>query len=98
MVIYESGGKESSRSEYASHHLRADMEFLAQARVQRLERTTHGGGDVAWVTSRSRMYGEIEGAPLDLISTETMVLTKEAKGWRIRHIHWSSARSDGEGG
>ena len=98
VLVYESGGKESSRDEYASHHLRADMEFLAQARVQQLERTAHGVGDVAWVTSRSRMYGEIEGDPLELISTETMVLTREAEGWRIRHIHWSSARSDREGG
>jgi ketosteroid isomerase-like protein len=40
------------------------------------------------------MHGEIDGKPLDLITTETMVLTREPEGWRIRHIHWSSARSD----
>jgi hypothetical protein len=28
--------------------------------------------------------------PVELVSTETMVLRKGEAGWRIEHIHWSS--------
>jgi mono/diheme cytochrome c family protein/ketosteroid isomerase-like protein len=94
VLVYESGHKESSRDEYVSHHLKADMDFLAHAKVERLERASNGGPDTAWVTTRSRMRAEHEGKPVDLYSNETMVLTRDAaQGWRIRHIHWSSAEA-----
>ena len=91
VLVYESGDEESSRDEYAAHHLKADIEFLSKAKIERLERASNGGPDIAWVTSRVRIRAASDGKPLDLLSTETMVLTHQAEGWRIRHIHWSSA-------
>lgn len=90
VLIYESGGVESSRDEYAAHHMHADMEFLGKASTERLENGAHGNPSIAWVTSRSRVRGQSGGKPVELLTTETMVLTREDEGWRIRHIHWSS--------
>ena len=32
--------------------------------------------------------------PVDLVSTETMILEKTAAGWRVKHIHWSSRKKE----
>jgi ketosteroid isomerase-like protein/mono/diheme cytochrome c family protein len=93
VLIYESGGVESSRDEYVAHHMQADMEFLAKAKTERLENAANGGPWISWVTSRSRVSGKSDGKAVDLFSTETMVLKREDQGWRIAHIHWSSQRA-----
>jgi mono/diheme cytochrome c family protein len=89
VLIYESGGAERSRTEYESHHLRADAAFLKTAQHRLLSRTGDAIGDLAWVATESRLTTKGTKAT-DLISTETMVLRKTSQGWRIVHIHWSS--------
>jgi ketosteroid isomerase-like protein len=90
VVIYESGGQESSRDEYAARHLPLDMAFLAGMKIQVLDRKQGGDGDVVWVITRSRFTGSHKGKAVDLYSTETLVLQHSAQGWRIVHVHWSS--------
>ena len=90
VLILESGGAERSRAEYLEHHAISDAEFLKAAHVQRTGRTVRVHGDVAWVGSEAEIHASSQGQPLTLLSTETMVLRKEADGWRIVHIHWSS--------
>ena len=91
VLVYESGHAETSRNEYATQHMNGDMEFLASVKTDQLSRTSHGDDDIAWVTSSMRIRGPGSGKPVDVVATETMVLTREPEGWRIRHIHWSSA-------
>lgn len=86
LLVYESGDRDRSRAEYAARHLRADLAFLAKARVRILEQAASSEGSLAWVATRSR----IVSPPTDLIGTETLVLRRTAEGWRIAHIHWSS--------
>lgn len=88
--IFESGGIERSKVEYASHHLVSDAAFLKNATLALQSRTGEAIGDLAWVGSESRITASLKNTPVDLISTETMVLKKTAQGWRIVHIHWSS--------
>ena len=89
MLIYEGGGAEKSREEYASHHLKSDAAFMKTAAVKQISRTGNAIGDLAWIATESTI--KAPGAkPLDLASTETMVLKQIADGWRIVHIHWSS--------
>ncbi len=90
VLIMEGGNVERSRAEYASHHLPADLKFL-QAINYKLERQTGDTvGELAWVASEARLSGSREGKPVDLVSTESLVLKKAAAGWRVVHIHWSS--------
>jgi ketosteroid isomerase-like protein len=91
VLIYESGGYESSLQEYAAHHLKADLQFMAKIRVQTLDQKSEVVGDLAWVSTRARFTGTDTAKPLTLLSTETMVLRRNEGQWRIRHVHWSSA-------
>lgn len=91
IVIYESGGAELSREEYASHHLEGDMKFVASTRTEVTERRGGARGDVAWVLTRSRTTGQVGSKEISSLGTESMLLERAADGaWRIVHIHWSS--------
>ncbi len=92
LLLYESGEQNQSRSDYAAHHMKADMAFLANARVTVLDQKTSAHGALAWVATRSRIATR-DG---DMISTETMVLRRKKAGWRIVHIHWSSRAASAE--
>ena len=93
VMIFESGGAERSKAEYAAHHLSADAQFskaTTRTITQRMERVT---GDMAWIATDSRTTGTFKDRPIDVVGTETMVLSRVAGKWRIAHIHWSSAKS-----
>jgi ketosteroid isomerase-like protein len=89
--ILEGGETQSSRDEYAAHHLQSDMDFLKASRAIPQTRTSRINGDTATVNSTTRIIGNSDGKPLDLISSETATLEKTAEGWRIVKIVWSSA-------
>lgn len=90
VLIYESGGQEASRDEYAAHHLKSDLAFLANAQIRVLGRKHGASGDLAWVATRSRITGMARDTPLDLYSTESLVLKRLPGGWQIVHVQWSS--------
>ena len=95
-LIFESGGAERSKAEYASHHLGADATF-SQAVPSRVTRR-HGAaaGNIAWIASEGRTTGTYKGKPVDVVTTETMVLRRSGANWNIVHIHWSSAAAGGK--
>jgi ketosteroid isomerase-like protein len=90
VVIFESGGAELSRDEYASHHLAADMEFAAATEARVVDRRSGGDDEIAWVLTRSETTGTFREREIDSLGVETMVLRRSEDGWRIVHIHWSS--------
>ena len=90
VLIYESGGQESSRDEYTGHHMKGDMALLAKAQIQVIDRRHSTSGDLAWVATRSRITATHKDKALDLYSTESLVLKRMSGGWRIVHIQWSS--------
>ena len=90
-LIYESGGVERGKAEYAAHHLAADATF-AKAMARVVTRQAGGAdGRTAWIASESTMRGSFKNKPINSVSTETMVLRRDRVGWRIVHVHWSSA-------
>ena len=91
VLIYESGGAETSMAEYAGHHMPADMAFMANMRREHLSQESGGDNTNAWVATRSRLSGRFKDKDLDLDSTETLVMSRTEAGWRIVHVHWSSA-------
>ena len=90
-LIYEAGGVERGRQEYASHHLGADAAFARAVPGTVTRRAGQAVGDVAWVATEGRTKGIYKGKPVDRITAETMVLRRLAGAWKIVHIHWSSA-------
>jgi len=89
LLVFEGGESEKSRAEYSGHHLGADSKFLQNATVRRISRRGKAVGDLAWIATESEITAAGE-KPVDLISTETVVLAKTPDGWRLAHIHWSS--------
>ena len=91
-LIFESGGAERSKAEYAAHHLPADAEFSRAVSTVVTRRAGQADGASAWIATEGRTTGTYKGKPLDLITTETMVLRRTGGTWKIVHIHWSSAK------
>jgi len=90
-LIYESGGVERSKAEYASHHLAADAAFAKTTTLGVKKRSGNATGDFAWIATEGVTTGSYKGRAINSLSTETMVLRREKGLWRIVHIHWSSA-------
>lgn len=92
VVIFESGGAELSRDEYASHHLAADMEFLAATETRILDRRSGGDERWAWVLTRTETSGELGGRSVASVGAETALLERRDGKWKIVHLHWSSRK------
>ena len=90
-LIFEQGGVERSKAEYAGHHLPADAEYAKAVASQLVKRTERTEGNLAWIGSEGRAKGTFRGKAVDRVSTETMVLRRSGDAWKIVHIHWSGA-------
>lgn len=91
VVIFESGGVESSRAEYAAHHLEADAAFSAGTIRTPVSELMTVEGNLATIMRVELVAGTFKERPINSRSTETMLLRKIDGKWRIVHIHWSSA-------
>jgi ketosteroid isomerase-like protein len=87
-AVFVESGKIETRAEYEMNHLPADIDFEKQVKAVRgPARVTFQGTDTAWVISRAEYD---EGNPEKYIITQLMVLTRNADGWHIRTISWST--------
>ena len=93
VLIFESGEVERSKAEYAGHHLAADIEFTKAVPATVTRRAGRSTGTMAWIASEGRTTGNFNGRPIDVTTTETMVLQRLGKVWQIVQIHWSSAKA-----
>jgi len=91
-LIFEAGGAERSKGEYAAQHLPADAEFSRSISSAVTRRAGRSDGAMAWIATEGRTTGNYKGKALDLATTETMILRRIGSGWKIVHIHWSSAK------
>ena len=90
VLIFESGGVESSLAEYEDHHMPADIAFMKNMSSEVISRRVIEAGDSAIVLTQSRISGVYKEKEVDLSSTETLVLEETDGQWKIVHIHWSS--------
>jgi ketosteroid isomerase-like protein len=93
VVVFESGGVEKNRAEYAAHHLEADAAFSAAVARKLVSRESGQAGNMAWVMSIEQVTGTYRDRPINSRSVETMMLRQVDGRWRIVHIHWSSANN-----
>lgn len=90
-LIFEGGGIERSRAEYASHHLAADAAYSQAVPAVVTRRSGDSAGSVAWIASEGRTTGTFRGQAVARVTAETMILRRIGGSWKIVHIHWSSA-------
>ena len=89
-AVFVESGKLETRAEYESNHLPADIEFESQVNGKRRPMQVTFKDDAAWVIALTDYMGTFEGDPVDFISAQLVVLTRDEGRWRIRSIHWSS--------
>lgn len=89
-AVFLEGGRLETREEYEANHLPADIEFESQVAGQRGPMQITLAGDTAWVIATTDYEGEFNGRPVDFVSAQLAVLTRDEGEWRIRSIHWSS--------
>jgi ketosteroid isomerase-like protein len=87
------GGTIENRMQYETDHLPLDLDFAKGMKATRMPVKQDVRGDVAWVRTSTEFTGTFQDQPLSLLGLETMVLTREPEGWRIRALHWSSRRN-----
>lgn len=90
VLIYENGSVETSRDEYRSHHLPADIAFASSTTREVIAQSVGQSADIAWLTTTTATTGTFRGREINARGTETMLLRQTPEGWRITHIHWSS--------
>ena len=90
-LIFEAGGVERTKQEYASHHLPADAAFSQAVPSSVTRRAGNSNGTLAWIASEGRTTGTYKDKAMDRVTAETMVLRRSGRAWKIVHIHWSSA-------
>lgn len=90
VLIFESGGVESSLEEYASHHMGVDMTFMANMSREIISRKVMEQDEICVIATRTRLFGTYHDKEIDITSDETLVLERKEQGWRVTHIHWSS--------
>ena len=89
VTILEGGGMET-KSQYLSHHFHSDGKFLSAMNREEVSQEISVEGNMAWVTSKTKMTGTYSGRDIDLSSLELAVLKKENGMWRVIALHWSS--------
>lgn len=90
VLIFESGYAERSFEEYKSHHMPADMAFASETSSKASRTRVFEDGDMALVVRDRHTQGRWNDKDVNSLTLETIVLNRDAQGWRIAHIHWSA--------
>ena len=91
-AIFVESGRLETRDEYEKNHLPADIAFEKQVEGKRGEWRITVNGDTAWAIASTEFVGTFDTVPVDFVSTQLAVLTRDDGRWLIRSIHWSSMR------
>ena len=91
-AVFLESGKLETRAEYEANHLPADIEFERQVTGKRSPWQVKFDGDTAWGIATTEFNGTFDGSPVNFVSAQLAVLSRQDGAWRIRSVHWSSRR------
>ena len=91
-AVFVESAKLETRAEYEANHLPADIDFERQITGKRSPWQVKSQGDTAWVIATTEYDGTVDGSPVNFVSAQLAVLSRESGAWQIRSIHWSSRR------
>lgn len=89
-ALFIESGRLETRAEYEMNHLPSDIAFEKQVTGKRDPLRITFKDDAAWVITTTAYDGKFDGAPVQFVSAQLMVLTRDDGAWKIRSIHWSS--------
>jgi|SRR6056297_1078067 len=88
-VVILEGNNRETKEQYLSHHFHSDGRFLSAMTRELISEQVTIEGNVAWVTSLTKMIGTYNEREIDRTSLELVVLKKENGEWKIIALHWS---------
>ena len=88
-VVILEGNNSESKEQYLSHHFHSDGRFLSAMDRELISEQITIEGNVAWVSSQTKMTGTYNKREIDQTSLELAVLKKENGEWKIIALHWS---------
>jgi ketosteroid isomerase-like protein len=91
-AVFVESGQLETRAEYEANHLPADIKFEKQVTGKRSPWQVKFDGDTAWGIATSEYEGTFDGSPVNFVSAQLAVLSRQDGAWRIRSVHWSSRR------
>jgi ketosteroid isomerase-like protein len=93
LIVFEYGVADLKLEAYAFAHLPMDMDQAVRTQWELQTRRMGGAGDERWVLSTYHVTGPA-GAntpAIDQTTAETVILRRIGDGFRIAHVHWSTA-------
>jgi ketosteroid isomerase-like protein len=91
-AVFLESGRLETRAEYEANHLPADMAFEKQVDGKRGPWQVKFDGNSAWAIALTEYNGTFDGSPVNFVSAQLVVLTRDTGTWLIRSVHWSSRR------
>jgi ketosteroid isomerase-like protein len=91
-AVFLESGRLETRAEYEANHLPADIAFEKQVDGKRGPWQIKFDGNTAWAIALTEYDGTFDGSPVNFVSAQLVVLTRDAGNWLIRSVHWSSRR------
>ncbi|WP_020404881.1 nuclear transport factor 2 family protein [Gracilimonas tropica] len=88
-VIILEGSNSETKEQYLSHHFHSDGKFIGAMNRELISERITIEGNVAWVSSQTKMTGVYNEREIDRTSLELAVLKKENGDWKIIALHWS---------
>ena len=88
-VVILEGSNRESKEQYLSHHFHSDGRFLSAMNRELISEQIIIEGNVAWVSSQTKMTGTYNDREIERTSLELAVLKKESGEWKIIALHWS---------
>lgn len=93
LLVLESTHKNGNWADYRDNHIGPEMAEWSEFRVAGLVLSKlEVSGDLAYAVQEATYTIVDAKGPVVMLGAETVVLGKEPKGWKIRHLHLSGKR------
>ena len=90
LTVVEGTGINRGWADYRDRHLAPELKEMKNFRYRPFEIEAHPSGDVAWVTFRYALGGQIGGRTIDNIGRGTAILERRGGRWVVRHTQTTS--------
>jgi ketosteroid isomerase-like protein len=90
LTVVEGTGINRGWADYRDRHLGPELKEMKNFRYRPFELEARASGDVAWVTFRYALQGEVGGRAIDNIGRGTAILERRGGRWVVRHTQTTS--------
>ena len=90
LTVVEGTGINRGWPDYRDRHLAPELKEMKNFRYRPFELEARASDDVAWVTFRYALGGEVGGRTIDNIGRGTAILERRGGRWVVRHTQTTS--------